>query len=466
MFTRRRALALIGGLPLITPAPGAQAAITAPTLDELARPALARDAAMSPDGRRIAVLFQQGKNRERVAYLHLIDADSPEAAPKRVVLGNYLVDRLGWANNDRLLVSFIVEREADDTPTGSRILKKLNNSIRSDGSSPILLFGDQKKLQRANWDLARVIDILPNDDDRILMAAYEEGAIALSLHHVDVNTGKAVFLERGVGATVGWQVQGGVPILRYDYNDKGTVGKIYARAPGGADWVFVRKVLGRSEWVRPDFEILETTDAPGVFLVATSGNGDTTTTIRRYDMLKQELGEIVAARPGRDMDGVLVDDLGRFVAGAYTDDRAAYVFADPKFATHFRGMESFFGKKYNVNLYQTNRDHTRYLAKVSGPSVHSAFYLYDSQALRFQILGLGKPWLDAEGLARVENLDVKTRDGTMLRAYLTTPNAPGIRPLVVMPHGGPQVRDQVAFDLFAQAFAAQGWLARSADLAI
>ena len=30
--------------------------------------------------------------------------------------------------------------------------------------------------------------------------------------------------------------------------------------------------------------------------------------------------------------------------------------------------------------------------------------------------------------------------------------------MVVMPHGGPQVRDQIDFDRIAQALAAQGWL--------
>ncbi|HEY1427211.1 MAG TPA: alpha/beta fold hydrolase, partial [Caulobacteraceae bacterium] len=34
----------------------------------------------------------------------------------------------------------------------------------------------------------------------------------------------------------------------------------------------------------------------------------------------------------------------------------------------------------------------------------------------------------------------------------------GPRPLVVMPHGGPELRDNYDFDLFAQAFAAQGWM--------
>jgi len=46
----------------------------------------------------------------------------------------------------------------------------------------------------------------------------------------------------------------------------------------------------------------------------------------------------------------------------------------------------------------------------------------------------------------------------MLTAYLTIPLASGPRPLIVMPHGGPELRDRVDFDRFAQIFAAQGWM--------
>ena len=58
----------------------------------------------------------------------------------------------------------------------------------------------------------------------------------------------------------------------------------------------------------------------------------------------------------------------------------------------------------------------------------------------------------------MEMLDVKARDGQALRAYLTVPLVGGPRPLVVMPHGGPEDRDTYRFELFAQTFAAQGWL--------
>ena len=46
-----------------------------------------------------------------------------------------------------------------------------------------------------------------------------------------------------------------------------------------------------------------------------------------------------------------------------------------------------------------------------------------------------------------------------ITAYVTRPVTKAEKhPLVVMPHGGPEARDAIAFDPIVQAFAAQGWL--------
>jgi dipeptidyl aminopeptidase/acylaminoacyl peptidase len=60
----------------------------------------------------------------------------------------------------------------------------------------------------------------------------------------------------------------------------------------------------------------------------------------------------------------------------------------------------------------------------------------------------------------MEALRVTTRDGAEITAYLSRPIAApkGPLPMVVLPHGGPELRDQLDWDLFAQTYAARGWL--------
>ncbi len=70
-------------------------------------------------------------------------------------------------------------------------------------------------------------------------------------------------------------------------------------------------------------------------------------------------------------------------------------------------------------------------------------------------------WLAELDLAAVEELDVKSADGTPIGAMLTKPAgfAAGRRyPLLLYVHGGPTAQDQHEFDVWAQAFAGAGYL--------
>ena len=51
------------------------------------------------------------------------------------------------------------------------------------------------------------------------------------------------------------------------------------------------------------------------------------------------------------------------------------------------------------------------------------------------------------------------RDGLAISAYLTLPpdRAPKNLPLIVMPHGGPDARDDMGFDWWAQFLANRGY---------
>jgi len=155
---------------------------------------------------------------------------------------------------------------------------------------------------------------------------------------------------------------------------------------------------------------------------------------------------------------VFVDENRRYIGARYVDHLVNYEFAGKTFAAHFKGLNRFMGDECNIHLFDVSADRTKFLALATGPRQPGAYYLYDRARARVEPLGECKPWLTQDRLARVEVLTVRTRDGGSIDAYLTVPLAAGPRPLVVMPHGGPEVRDNMDFDLFAQAFAARGWL--------
>src|SRR5690606_31583784 len=68
--------------------------------------------------------------------------------------------------------------------------------------------------------------------------------------------------------------------------------------------------------------------------------------------------------------------------------------------------------------------------------------------------------LEKVALSPVKAVTYRAKDGTMIPAYLTLPpgktSARGV-PALVMPHGGPEARDEWNFDWLAQYFANRGY---------
>lgn len=74
------------------------------------------------------------------------------------------------------------------------------------------------------------------------------------------------------------------------------------------------------------------------------------------------------------------------------------------------------------------------------------------------MLGI-RPYAEKEKLAKVEYITYPAADGTMIPGYLTIP-AGSVRknlPAIVMPHGGPESRDEWGFDWLSQFYASQGF---------
>ncbi len=438
---------------------------TPPSLEELLRGPSVLDVALSPDGERVAILRKQTEGKKDKAIVVLTRADG-SAAPVRVVVGEHDVKTVEWASNDRLLVTLSMWKSASGEPYGFTFygfflpypLRRII-AIGLDGSNPLMLFADQAKVLKSQFDVSWVVDYMWDDPRHILMQIWDGRREAWSLQKVDVNTGQSELVELGATSTDSWMTQRGVPMMRFDSSSPGTV-SIQGRAPGETAWKLIRKARRDELKKLPDFDVAGPTPTPGVFLVSQVREGEDARVLRTFDIATMQFGDVVARHSSRDIELALIDEDLKLLATGYREDRLEYQFVDPKLAAHFRGVNSYFGNTCNVQLYDMNLAHTRFLLNVTGPKDAGAFYMYDTTKRAVEAIGDRFPWLPPERLAGMEALKVKTRDGAALTAYLSTPvNAPkGPLPMLVMPHGGPELRDNYDYDFMVQAFAAQGWL--------
>lgn len=493
-ITRRSLLAtgvLAAGLSLPTisfarwDGPAAQPADTGespPTLDELYAAAGLLDVALSPDGSRIAAArelhervtdtsakLENGAPKltsKRTAYVALHKASDLDAQPGFVKVGDYDIESVEWASEDRLLIAVRMTKDEKGLPLGlmfgpyfiplpvRRVI-----SVGADGAAPVVLFGNQPKAMKREFDLGMIVDRLWRDPEHVLMQKWERSKSCYGLYRVSVRTGEATLVELGDRLTDTWLTQDGVPVLRFDSNYRGTTFSVYGRAPGEEKWKLVRKTR-RNELKRfTGMDAVGMDKEPGVVLVSHRAEGEEFASVKAFDLRTLQFGKTLAAAPGADVNGAFIDEAGELIAYGVSEDRQDYRFKDAELAKHFNGVNGYYQGEANVRLFDASLDHKRFLFRVTGPRYPGQFVFYDVAAKHLNVLGDQYQHLRPGRLARMETLKVKTRDGQTITAFVSHPPGPSKgRPMVVMPHGGPEVRDHYEYHPWVQYLCAQGWL--------
>src|SRR6476469_6150804 len=88
-----------------------------PTIEALTRPAEFSGPALSPDGQHLASLKEKREGGKRVAFLDIVATATPQSVLTRRVLGDYNIESVAWANNERILAWVYVEQGAKYTST-------------------------------------------------------------------------------------------------------------------------------------------------------------------------------------------------------------------------------------------------------------------------------------------------------------------------------------------------------------
>lgn len=461
-LSRRGLMACAGGLGFAAIAGPAAARQARPhaLADFFAKPAI-RGVALSPSGERIAIIRELLENGRRRTVLDLVDAADPAKPAIRSPLGDVECESMGWANNDRVLVGVVLKTETSRdnrsarshiSSAGVEIESRRMLSIDPATGGAVALFGNDRQRMRRARNLGVVVDLLHDDPDHVLMASTTSLGV-LALYKVNVRTGAAAELERGYNNTFHWETQAGVPVIRYDINLSGTVITVHGRAPGERDWRMLRRVRVEEA---PDFAWVTGTDRPGVVIVSSRQEGEDVESIRELDLRTFEFGPPMASRPGSDVAGGALDDRGQYLGAAFWKDRLEYDFVSPELAAHHRAMNRFFDDECNVRLSDVDAARNRFVTYVSGPREPGAWYLYDRAARSYVNLAQ-RTALDMQRLGVAEAVTVATRDGASITAYLTAPPGAAPGPLVVLAHGGPELRDRLDWDRQVQVLAAQGW---------
>lgn len=158
--------------------------------------------------------------------------------------------------------------------------------------------------------------------------------------------------------------------------------------------------------------------------------------------------------------GVLWDnDQSTIIGFSFTDDLREHIYTDETFARLQSEFEALLGKK--IRIRSTSSDRSMITLSAEAPGVPIDFYLFDTDGSELSPLGSIAPQLAEQINGTVTGFTYTARDGLEIPAYLTLPPGKEVKdgpfPVIIMPHGGPEARDNAGFDWWSQAYAASGY---------
>ena len=400
-------------------------------------PPASRGAQLSPSGRYLA-LIESGDRGEVVSVLDLQTRQKTLALRARP---GRQVDWVRWKGDDRLVTGQVeADRSGEVAWDGSPLPGREDDALTAlgrDGSQPVSLAAAQLGGRRGRP--VRIADALAQDPGHVLVEAPDPKG-GQSLWKVDVRSGSAEFVRSGRQDEDG-RLPRGALVVKYQH-------RVRYQMNGGAEEF---DVLGPADGGRRAFVALQP---------RSKADGDTAT-VRVYDFGRKTLSEPVWPALKYDVSDIVYRDADKSLAGVcFTADTFTCQFRDAALEADYRKAQDFFHGLRNITPLSMSDDGKVWLLGVSGPDEPGAYYVMDRASGKISLAANRHPDLPAARLGKAEPFVYAARDGTRIPGYLTRPpgEPKGPLPLIVMPHGGPEARDSLGYDIWAQVFATRGYL--------
>lgn len=131
---------------------------------------------------------------------------------------------------------------------------------------------------------------------------------------------------------------------------------------------------------------------------------------------------------------------------------------DKDYQKYQRSVDTALPNTVNVFVNQS-LDGKRLLWFAFSDQDPGSYYLLDTVKPAFTKLVVRNGWIKPAQMATMRPFHYAARDGLVVHGYLTIPagHEPRNLPLIVMPHGGPWVRDAWGYDPFVQLLANRGY---------
>lgn len=401
---------------------------------------------ISPDGRYYAATLEL-EDRGGLVIVRRSD--------KKVVTGSAgvkdsVVNDFWWAKDDRVVLSIAQRFGSRDEPyptgrlfaigIGGERVKTLvgpkveANLVDTYGGSP-------------TWEMAELIDTLPNDASNVLISAWNMSANPITrVEKLDVYTGRRVQVASAPVRRARFlaDVAGHVRFAEGARDDN--YSKLYYRDNDEGEWRLVN-----DEAQSGHYESALGFSADGVTAYLQVMQDDGPDAVVAWNTRTGERRQVQRDASVDPYDTVYDRDARTLIGMQYMAGKVQTRLFDE--TTDTARIHRALGKAFPdaaVNVTSYTRDGRLALVQVWNDRIPGDTYLFDTQAMTASGIFVRREWFNPANLAAARAVTVKARDGLILHGYLTPPrgtSSAGPAPMVVMPHGGPfGIFDRWSFD--------------------
>lgn len=181
--------------------------------------------------------------------------------------------------------------------------------------------------------------------------------------------------------------------------------------------------------------------------------------IKLYDLDQREFVSTVLSDEKYDVQAepLVEEHTGNIIGFIYDRGRPTVVYVDKQFENLMKRFDLTFPENVNVPV-SISEDGNRIIVWSFSSRNPGEYFLFDVKENRAEPLLARADWLDEKQLSVKEVVTYQARDGLEIEAYFTRPRVESSnKPLIIMPHGGPHVRDTWHFDSEVQFLASLGY---------
>ncbi|GAA5221228.1 S9 family peptidase [Membranihabitans marinus] len=390
---------------------------------------------ISPDGQYLAYLspYQQRKNIfiKNISDNSIVQITFEE---DRDISGYF------WANNQRII--YLKDTGGDEN-------FKLFG-VNKDGKEPIDLTPYDKVT-------VQIIDDLEDHEDFIIIGMNKNNPQLFDPYRLNIHTGELVQLaENDPTAPIGSWMTDHEGLLRLAIRtENGTETVIMYRKTESDDFQDVIKTDFTEELEPAFFDFNE----PHI-VYALSNLGRDKKVMVKYDLEAGcEMGQPIFQHEDVDLGGIHYSRKRKVLtAVSYVSDKRYRHFFDAEMEALFQMLEEQLPGR-EISIVDSDKEEETFLIRTYTDRSLGSYYMYSKVDQRLQKMADVSPWLSEEEMSNMEAITYTSRDGLEINGYLTLPqnHVAGKTPFIVLPHGGPWVRDVWGYHPEVQLFASRGY---------